>query len=248
VFATRESVSGAAGVVELAFTDRHGGVSPPPFDSLDLSRLRDGDGTLRKNFQLLATAFDVEGFATMRQVQGADVAVVTEVDDEQPVADGLVTAHADVALCVRVGDCVPVILADPDAGVVAVAHAGRAGVVAGVVPATVRSMRSLGAERITGWIGPHVCGACYEVPAPLRQEVAAVVPTAFACTTNGTPAADLGAAVEWQLTSEGCAVRHRSVCTLESSDFFSYRRNGSESGRSAGIVVRRAAAGAATSQ
>lgn len=242
MFASRESLSGAAGRVELAFTNRHGGVSPQPCDGLDLSRVRNsGDGALRQNFELLAEAFDVDGFATMRQVQGNAVAIVTELTDDQPVADGLVTAAAGVPLCVRVGDCVPVVLADADAGVIGVAHAGRAGIVAGVVPATVTAMRTLGAQRIASWIGPYVCGACYEVPAPLRHHVSATVPTAFACTTRGTPSVDLGAAVNWQLTANGCSVNDRNECTLESDDFYSYRRDGAASGRFAGIVVRRSA-------
>jgi YfiH family protein len=167
------------------------------------------------------------------------VAVVTSVDDPQPAADGLVTSAPDVALCVRVGDCVPVVLTDPGRGVVAVAHAGRRGVVTGVVPATVARMLACGAEAVTAWVGPHVCGDCYEVPAQMRTDVAAVVPAAFACTTKGNPSVDLGAAVTAQLTGSGCVVVDRSVCTLECADFYSYRRDGRNSGRFAGIVVRR---------
>jgi purine-nucleoside/S-methyl-5'-thioadenosine phosphorylase / adenosine deaminase len=240
VFASRDSHVGAAGTIDLAFTDRHGGVSPPPYDTLDLSRTRaESQPELAENFRLLARAFDVDGFATMHQVQGADVAVVTSVDDPQPAADGLVTSEPDVALCVRVGDCVPVVLADPGRGVVAVAHAGRRGVVAGVVPATVTRMRACGAEAVIAWVGPHVCGDCYEVPAQMRTDVATVVPAAFACTTKGSPSVDLGAAVTAQLTVAGCVVVDRSVCTLECADFYSYRRDGRKSGRFAGIVVRR---------
>jgi len=110
------------------------------------------------------------------------------------------------------------------------------------VPATVAVMRSLGAEAITAWIGPHVCGDCYEVPAAMRSDVAAVEPAAFACTTKGTPSVDLGAALTAQLTAAACTVVDRSVCTLECADFYSYRRDGADSGRFAGIVVRRSAA------
>jgi purine-nucleoside/S-methyl-5'-thioadenosine phosphorylase / adenosine deaminase len=238
VFASRERLAGAAGVVDVGFTDRHGGVSEPPYDSLDLRRIGGGaDG--RENFALLARAFAVDGFVTMRQVQGADVVVVTDVGLPQPTADALVTAEPDVALCVRVGDCVPVVLADVDAGVVGVAHAGRAGVVAGVVTRAVTAMRSVGASGITAWVGPHVCGSCYEVPAAMRTEVAEVAPAAFACTTRGTPSVDLGAAVTAQLTAESCRVIDRSVCTMESPDLYSYRRDGAASGRFAGLVVRR---------
>lgn len=240
MFASREQRAGAAGVIDVAFTDRHGGVSAAPFDTLDLSRSRpDAGPDLRANLELLAAAFDVDGFVTMRQVQGADVAIVRHADEPQPVCDAVVTSVAGLALCVRVGDCVPVVLADADAGVTAVAHAGRRGMVTGVVPKTVAAMRASGAVDIEAWLGPHVCGGCYEVPAPLRDEAATAVPAAYACTTWGTPSLDIGAGVTAQLQADGCSVNDRSACTVESADFFSYRRDGAASGRCAGIVVRR---------
>ncbi len=86
-------------------------------------------------------------------------------------ADALVTTDRRLAVAVRVADCVPVLFADPDAGVVAAAHAGRVGLGAGVLPATVARMAELGAARITAWIGPHICGDCYEVPADLQADL-----------------------------------------------------------------------------
>lgn len=246
MFASRQQRVGAAGTVDVAFTDRYGGVSSRWHDGLDLSHTRHGaDQDLSTNFQLLARAFDVDGFVTMRQVQGADVAVVSSLGGPQPTADALVTTSSDIALCARVGDCVPLVLADVDAGVVAVAHAGRQGVVVGVIGATVAAMRSAGADAIEAWIGPHVCGDCYEVPAAMRASVASVVPAAFACTTRGTPSVDLGAAAGAQLSAEDCTVVDASVCTLESADLYSYRREGAASGRFAGIVVRRSSGPAA---
>ena len=149
------------------------------------------------------------------------------------------TSQAGVALCARVADCVPVVLADPDEGVVAVAHAGRQGLVAGVVGNTVDAMRRLGAADVEAWIGPHVCGGCYEVPAEMRADVAARAPSSYACTTWGAPSLDLGAAVAAQLAAAGCAVNDRSRCTRESDDLYSYRRDGARSGRAAGLVLLR---------
>lgn len=242
MFASRDQLAGPSGTVDVAFTDRYGGISPPPFDSLDLRRIREStDGEVHVNVRRLAAAFGVESIATMRQVQGADVAEVDSSDDGQPTADALVTSTVGLALCVRVGDCVPVVLADAVTGVVGVAHAGRTGVVQGVVPAAVAAMRRLGAGDVVAWIGPHICAGCYEVPAAMRRTVADVVPAAFACTTWGTPSVDLGAAVSAQLLADGCAVVDRSTCTVESPDFYSYRRDGVGSGRFAGVVVRRGA-------
>lgn len=238
MFASRERPE--SGPVEIAFTDRHGGVSAAPFDSLDLSRSRPGrDDELATNLGRLAGAFAVPGFATMKQVHGTDVRVVDAPGPVSGSCDGLVTTTPDLALCVRVGDCVPVVLAAVAQGVVGVAHAGRAGIATGIAGATVDAMRRLGATDIEAYVGPHVCGGCYEVPASLRDKVAAIVPAAFACTTWGTASLDLGAAVTAQLEAAGCLVHDRSRCTRESDDLFSFRRDGDRSGRFAGLVVIR---------
>jgi copper oxidase (laccase) domain-containing protein len=92
---------------------------------------------------------------------------------------------------------------------------------------------------MTAWIGPHVCGACYEVPEQLRAEVAGVVPASFAETSWGTPALDIGAGVLAQLGAEGVEVHDASRCTVEDDDLYSYRRQGTRSGRLAGLVWRR---------
>lgn len=240
MFARRAALAGTASRVEVAFTDRHGGVSPPPYDSLDLGRRAGRDHDLQRNLALLAEELGVEGFATMRQVHSADVVEVSAPGPVDRPCDALVTTAADVALCVRVGDCVPLVLADVDAAVLAVAHAGRVGLVAGVVPSVVARMRDRGATSVHCWIGPHICGGCYEVPAQLRDTVAAQVPAAYACTTWGSPSVDLGAAVTAQLLELGCFVHDDAVaCTRESPDLYSYRRDGDRSGRFAGVAVLR---------
>jgi YfiH family protein len=146
---------------------------------------------------------------------------------------------------VRAADCVPVLFADPGAGVVGAAHAGRQGLATGVVTRTVERMRGLGAGEVTAWIGPHVCGSCYEVPAGLQDEVGAVVPESVATTSWGTPALDLGAGVWAQLERAGVIVVDVARCTRESPDLYSFRRDGEHAGRLAGLVRLRAPEGAA---
>jgi polyphenol oxidase len=175
----------------------------------------------------------------MRQVHGNDVQVVDRSwlharNAEPPRVDALVTDLPGVALVVRVADCVPVLVADVSRGVVGAAHAGRNGLVAGVVPATVAAMRRLGAQDLVAWVGPHICGRCYEVPAGMRDEVAAVVPDSFAETSWGTPAVDVGAGVVAQLRAESVEVVDASRCTREDDDLFSHR--GGDLGRLAGLV------------
>jgi copper oxidase (laccase) domain-containing protein len=110
--------------------------------------------------------------------------------------------------------------------------------IAGVVPAALRAMTELGADpsRIVARTGPTVCGRCYEVPDAMRAEVSAVEPAAYAETSWGTPAVDVGAGVHAQLERLGVRDREQSpVCTLESRDHFSYRRDRT-TGRLAGYV------------
>ncbi|MFD8915265.1 peptidoglycan editing factor PgeF [Streptomyces sp. NPDC059575] len=235
----RESVSGA----HFAFTDRWGGVSAAPYEELNLGgAVGDDPGAVWANRELTAKALglDPASVVWMNQVHGADVAVVDEPWGDRPVpeVDAIVTTRRGLALAVLTADCVPVLLADPVAGVVAAAHAGRPGMVAGVVPAAVRAMTELGAEpgRIVARTGPCVCGRCYEVPEALRAVVAEAEPTAHAVTSWGTPAVDVSAGVHAQLDRLGVCDRAQSpVCTLESGDHFSYRRDRT-TGRLAGYV------------
>jgi YfiH family protein len=179
--------------------------------------------------------------ADMHQVHGSTVVVVEERRTAgRPDADALVTSEPDTVLVVRVADCVPVLLADPDAGVVAVVHAGRSGLVAGVAAAAVRRMRDLGAGSVAAWLGPRVCGACYEVPGSMQADVVALVPEALATTSWGTPSLDIGAGVRAQLEAAGVTVHDVGTCTRESADLYSHRRDGVGAGRFAGLVRRRA--------
>ncbi|GAA3812371.1 hypothetical protein GCM10022242_13610 [Nocardioides panacisoli] len=167
-------------------------------------------------------------------MHGADVADAEP--GTRPECDGIVASGPGVVLMVRAADCVPVLLGDAEHGIIGAAHAGRLGLVRGVVPATVARMRKLGAEDVTAWVGPHICGRCYEVPAQMRDEVAAVESAARSTTSWGTPAVDLGAGVRAQLEREGVTVVDLARCTLESADLYSFRRDRDGAGRQAGVV------------
>lgn len=234
--------------VRAAFTTRAGGASSGEHASLNLSiAVGDDPEAVRRN-RLAVAACLGSPLAIAEQVHGADVADVPgprSVADPLAYvarADGLVTTGR-VGLAVLVADCVPVLFADPVARVVATAHAGRAGVVAGVVGQAVRAMTARGArpERIRAALGPAICGACYEVPGDLRAEVAARLPMAHADTSWGTPALDLPGAVRFQLREAGVDVVDTPTwCTLEDERFFSHRgysRTGGRHGRQAGVVA-----------
>ncbi|GAT81448.1 laccase [Streptomyces sp. F-3] len=228
----------------FAFTDRWGGVSAVPYEELNLGgAVGDDPAAVRANRERAARALglDPDRVVWMNQVHGAEVAVVDGPWTDAagiPSVDAVVTRQRGLALAVLTADCVPVLLADPVAKVAAAAHAGRPGLVAGVVPAAVRAMIRLGAEpdRIVARTGPAVCGRCYEVPEAMRAEVAAVEPAAYAETSWGTPAVDVSAGAHAQLERLGVHDRQQSpVCTRESKDHFSYRRDRT-TGRLAGYV------------
>ena len=151
----------------------------------------------------------------------------------------MVTGQPGLALAVLVADCTPVLVADPHARLIGAAHAGRVGLAVGIVPALLARLRELGAtlEHAVAAIGPSVCGGCYEVPAAIQAEVAAVAPTARSLTRNGTAALDIATGVVAQLHEGGVpSVTRFPVCTKESLDHFSHRREGSPGGRSAGYL------------
>ncbi|RNL64996.1 peptidoglycan editing factor PgeF [Nocardioides marmoriginsengisoli] len=237
------------GPVDLAFTDRYGGVSGVPYAELNLAQDDADDASARsENLRRVVTDFAPDlvarpdagvalPVAQMRQVHGT---VVDLVEDRRspglPEADAMVTARPGVVLLVRAADCVPVVLADPEHQVIAVAHAGRRGMVDGIAAATVSRMRDSGASSIRAWIGPSICGACYEVPAAMQAEVGALVPAAVSTTSWGTPALDIGAGVRAQLEAAGVTVVDVATCTRESADLYSYRRDGAAAGRHAGLI------------
>lgn len=226
-----------------AFTDRYGGVSAPPYAELNLgARSGDDRGAVAANRTRVAgeLGLDPANVAWMHQEHGNAVARIHAAPDGQqpPSVDAMVTTVPRLALAVLVADCVPVLLADPAGGVVGVAHAGRAGLARGVVPALVRRALEAGAqpERTEAVLGPAICGACYEVPPQMQEEVTGVISAAWCRTRRGTAGLDLRAGVEQQLRQGGIRrVRRDPRCTQESRDLYSHRREG-RTGRSGGYV------------
>jgi YfiH family protein len=233
--------------VRWAFSDRHGGVSTAPYDSLNLGgHVGDDPDAVASNRARFAASLGLEpdDVHYMRQVHGHRVAHVGAAHPDPGLGvdgtdgcDGTVTSEPGLALAVLVADCVPVLMADDVVGVVAAVHAGRPGVHAGVVERALERMVALGArpDRTVAWLGSAVCGACYEVPEAMREEVAAVVPQAWATSRTGTPALDLRAGLAAQLAANGVRAEVVGPCTRESPDHFSYRRDGT-TGRFAGVV------------
>jgi YfiH family protein len=218
-------------------------VSEGPYAGLNLgAHVGDSSRHVTENRGRLAACLGIgpDRLLFMHQCHGADVAVAESpwADGVAPAADALVTVVPGLALSVLVADCAPVLLADRERGVVATVHAGRPGLVKGVVPAAVEAMRDLGAQDIEAVVGPSVCGRCYEVPLEMREAVAGVSPESRTVSWTGTPAIDVSAGVVAQLRDEKVSVTWLSGCTREDERLFSYRRDG-QTGRTAGVVLLR---------
>lgn len=194
-----------------------------------------------------------------RQVHGTRVLVLDPAGGGEPVApadaaradadtgpdpsqgvDGLVATSPSVAPGVLVADCVPVLLADVRAGVVAAAHAGRVGLLDGVLGEVVAAMVAAGAlpERLRAVLGPSAGPCCYEVPAAMVAQAADRLPATAARTTWGSPALDLRSGCRQAL--QGCGVSSVLTvggCTVHDPTWFSHRRAaGRPTGRLAGVV------------
>jgi hypothetical protein len=231
--------------VRAALTGRAGGFSAAPYGALNMGA-GSGDSleTVLRNRERVAATCGLapDRLVWMRQVHGTDVAEVTGPaavgPGAEPPRDGMFTAVPGLALGALGADCPAVLLADPVARLVGAAHSGREGTARGVVPALVRAMTQAGAVagRMRALIGPGICGGCYEVPADLRDRVAAAVPGTGCRTRAGTPGLDLRAGITAQLTAAGVArVRTDGRCTAEDGGLYSYRRDG-RTGRMAALV------------
>ncbi len=235
--------------IRAGFTRRDGGMSRPPYDGLDLA-LHVGDTAEAVAANRTALAAELGAPVIFgRQVHGVRALAITATDRmpadplRQDVAeadgcDALATIDAGLALGVLVADCVPVLLADPQARVVGVAHAGRVGLLAGVLQQILGQMVCQGAriEQVRVALGPAAGPCCYEVPEAMRADAAAQIEAVFATTSRGTPALDLRAGCQDVLRASGVAqVQSIGGCTIEDPQSFSYRR-GSPTGRFAGVV------------
>ena len=203
----------------VCFSDRRGGVSPPPYDSLNLaSRVGDDPAHVLLNRERVARAagFPLESLALARQVHGADLLELSQGDrGVVGEADGLVVRGPGVVAGILTADCAPVVVAGEDA--VALLHAGWRGLVAGVVEAGVAALR----DATEAWIGPSIRSCCYEVgPEVVEAFRAAGLPVA------GADRVDPAEAARAALRRAGVVrVATSGECTACSARFFSFRRD-----------------------
>lgn len=210
------------------FTDRRGGASLGVYESLNLA-LHVGDDP----DVVAANRLSIGKAQFMNQVHGDEIVVVDSISSDAPTCDGLITTKPNLALAVMVADCIPLLLISKEA--VAAIHVGRAGLVNQIALKAVHMMRTLGAIDIHAVLGPSICGACYEVPFQMQQEVIQQHPRAFATTRKGTPGLDLPKALIADLVSTGITYEASPICNYEDQMYFSHRRQ-NPTGRFAGVV------------
>jgi YfiH family protein len=233
-----------AALVRVALTTRHGGVSEGPYATLNLGlHVGDDDAAVLENRTRVATAMrsSLDDLVFCQQVHQRAVTIVGDEHrgrgarsdaDAVPATDALVTTTAGVVLVVLVADCVPIVLHDPVAGVLACVHAGWGGTVRGVTPAAVRAMVDVGSSpaNIVAGIGPAIAGEVYQV----GDDVADAAGAAFGERTGrvlrpdgtGRFLFDLVAAARIQLVVAGVAednVHPSGLSTGPGTPFYSHR-------------------------
>ena len=183
----------------------------------------DGDFASRAQVESFARAHGFPVPHEARQVHGVGVIVARGPGRRHALpADALISSKATVAVAVRTADCVPLLLADPDAGLVAAVHAGWRGLAAGVVEKTLAVLARLGARRLHAAIGPSIRACCFAVGADVAKRLAARgVPVDK---REGAIFADLAAGVRAVLTRRGVRkVEDVALCTACSPRFYSWR-------------------------
>ncbi len=223
----------------IAFTTRQGGVSPAPYNTLNLAaHVGDDIANIQTNRQRLAAALDLdaERLTTAQQTHSRNVAIVDErnagagaADYESaiPDTDALVTGLKRTPIAVFTADCVPVILVDPETRRTAVVHAGYKGLYSNIVTAAIEALRADSGGRvgdIIAFVGPAIGVCCYDVD----PERAALFAAARTERRNGKIYLDTPGIAADEIQAAGIPAENISVsglCTACREDlFFSYRR------------------------
>ncbi|MFW0791666.1 peptidoglycan editing factor PgeF [Gordonia sp. CPCC 205333] len=230
--------------VRRVTTTRAGGVSAAPYDSFNLGdHVGDDPAAVAANRARLAQQIGLADTRVvwMEQIHSRNVTVVDgPVTEVISATDALVTTQPDLALAVLSADCVPVLLSDDEAGVIAGVHAGRVGARIGIIPETLKVMVELGArvDRIGAFLGPAASGANYEVPPAMQRDVEKHLPGSASRTAKGTTGLDLRAGLRRQLLEAGvAAVAVDPRDTIADGTLFSHRRQ-APTGRLASVIWR----------
>jgi YfiH family protein len=163
----------------------------------------------------------------MHQTHSNNLHLISTIETAKEDTDSLITDSKDLALAVRVADCIPLLLYSKN--LVAAVHVGRKGLLNEVAAKTVTKMKSLGADKIYGLAGPHICGNCYEVGTQMAEEIYRTHPA----TKGKKDHLNLFSGLKEQL--QDVTLENIDICTKENSQYFSYRA-AAEAGRQVGVI------------
>ena len=147
--------------IDAFVTDRFGGISEGPYDSLNLGiHVGDNPAHVAENRKRVANAIGAENLVIVRQVHSSDVVNATQALTDTE-ADGLVTSDSDIVLCILVADCVPILLFDSSSHRFGVVHAGWKGLASGVIASALKHFDTPTA--VHAFVGPSISFEGYQV-------------------------------------------------------------------------------------
>jgi len=234
--------------IRHGFFGRQGGVSTGEFASLNVSlSVGDDAGVVEHNRQCIESEIGIGPLVILKQTHSTRIETVTAPIEAGTVdADALVTSVPGLALAILTADCTPILLADPQAGVIGAAHAGWRGAVDGIVENTVVAMVALGAKRknIVAALGPTIYAPSYEVGDKFRDDFLQLHPAGdhhFHIPVGGKVHFDLPGFVIEQLGAAEIAMVDRvGECTYAHPDrYFSHRyatHQGTRTGRQIAVI------------
>ena len=228
------------------FTDRHGGVSKVPYESLNVSdSVEDKPSDIIKNRQIIADNNDflLENMVYMEQIHSANIKIVTNsFVSKIRGCDGIITDKIKIPLMTMAADCAPVLVYDKGKKIIAALHSGRVGTFKGVISAAIYKMRiNFGSlqEDIVVHVGPSIAKCCYEIDESIANFTIKNFGSKYISSKNNKYFLDIKSIIKEQLISLKLLeknIRISDICTSCDKNCFSYRRDGL-TGRFCGIIM-----------
>jgi len=227
---------GELGPANWLITSRWTGVSEPPFNENNFAiNVGDKPQAVAANRLRLAKEINKQVIYPVACHSDKTTWVLDEKIENIEMVDGLITRNKNVALAVLSADCATVLLYAQELAAIAALHAGWKGMKDHILTKTISEMKNNGASKIFGILGPAICANCYPVSKARFDEVRAIQPEAAILNDNHEMSIDVRAGLKAQLRANEIDFKSVDLCSFESSDLFSYRRD-EQTGRNASVI------------